>query len=88
MSINANMNTKDKKIAAQKKNAMAIFGALLLQAPTGRTYKVKLPDRRIDRHRLLTYLEIANRECETNAELVMNDLGHLAKIDDCVLVQL
>jgi hypothetical protein len=79
---------RDKQLVLQKKNAMALFGALLLQASSGHTYKVKLQNPRITTQRLYKYLEIANRECGTEASFVTYDKGQLIRLNGCVMVEL
>lgn len=81
-------NNQDKQRALQKKNAMALFGALLLQAPAGRTYKVKLQNPKITTPRLYKYLEIANAECGTEASFATYDKGQLIRLNGCVMVEL
>ena len=83
-----NSDTRDKQLAMQKKNAMAIFGALLLLAPEGKTYKVKLQNPKWTTKQLNAWLLIANRECGTEASIVTDADGNVPRRDGCIFVAL
>lgn len=81
-------NASEKKYAMQKKNAMGIFGALLLQAPAGRTYKLKLQNPKWTAKQLNAWLKIANAECGTEASIVTDADGNIPRRDGCIFVAL
>lgn len=84
----SNTNARDKQLKLQKKNAMGIFGALLLQAPAGRAYKLKLQNPNWTGKQLKKWLEIANEECETEASIITDDKDRVIFLDGCIMVRI
>lgn len=84
----SNADARDKQLKLQKKNAMGVFGALLLQAPSGRSYKLKLQNPKWKGSQLKSWLEIANAECETEASIITDDKGRVIFVDGCIMVRL
>ena len=81
-------NAAEKKYALQKKHAMGIFGALLLQGQSGKTYKLKLQNPKWTTVQLNKWLDICNRECETEGTIVTEWNGKISRRDGCIFIAL